>query len=93
MTGEKVQIEDPDTMEIKEIWQGGVDALQYLTIASMCMAIYRSKFIKEEWNIITQEELEQATANNRSPIACSGHLRDGQFKVCINDEWIPIDQE
>ena len=37
------------------IYNGGVDAFSCVTLASMCIEIFRSKFLHEEWGPITEE--------------------------------------
>ena len=47
ITGESVEETDLETLEVKRTIQNGVDPLAYLTIASVCMNVFRSQFLKE----------------------------------------------
>ena len=57
--------------------QCGVDPFTYLTIASVCMAIYRAKFICEEYEVTVYD-------GSTYP----GVMKDGQLAVMKDGQWI-----
>lgn len=58
----------------------GVDPFQYLTIVSVCMAVYRQKFLWETWQVTLQDQTEP----------CLAMLKDGQLTVLVDNHWIPV---
>ena len=46
-TGEKTQVEDLENMMTMTIRKNAVDCFSFLTIASVCMGIFRAKFLTE----------------------------------------------
>ena len=65
ITGERIEYPDPETQEIKHNIENGIDPLAFLTIASVCMNVFRSKFLTENHSAITVEEKEKAERENR----------------------------
>ena len=55
ITGESVEEMHPEILEVKRTIQNGVDPLAYLTIASVCMNVFRSQFLKEMHLARTEE--------------------------------------
>ena len=51
VTGMAKEKTNPRTGKIERIQQQGVDALNYVTIASLTMGIFKSKFLREEFDI------------------------------------------
>ena len=46
---------DSNTLDMKEIWDGCVDPFNYTTIASVCLGIFRSKFLPEEYSVLFEK--------------------------------------
>ena len=67
LTGESNEFLDPETLEVKKSIEGGIDPLTYLTIASVCMNIFRSKFLTETHSAVTEEEANKAESEKRKP--------------------------
>ena len=40
---------------LKTIYEKAVEPLSFLTIASVCMGIFRSKFLTESWKVLIDE--------------------------------------
>ena len=56
ITGEKTLELNEEEMIFEEVLHNSVDPLSFLTIASVCLGIFRSKFLPEKWKILTLEE-------------------------------------
>ena len=65
----------------------GIDPLQYLTIASVCMAIFRSKFMVEEYEVLTAEEKDNSEREDRTPVLLPGRTKNDEFEVLVGDTW------
>ena len=59
----------------------GVDPLCHVTIASACMRIYRTLFMEEEWELLYEDEVQQARTEGRLPEKVTGMLKGGQMSV------------
>ena len=57
-TGTEARVEDPDNLTFKTVLQNAVDPFSYLTIASVCMGIFRSKFLEETWSVLIEENVQ-----------------------------------
>ena len=55
-TDEKINIEDVHNLIFKTIYQNAVDPFAFLTIASVCLGVFRSKFLEETWLVLTKED-------------------------------------
>ena len=56
ITGEKTLKLNEEEMIFEEVLHNSVDPLSFLTIASVYLGIFRSKFLPETWKILTLEE-------------------------------------
>ena len=56
LTGEKTQVEDLENMMTLTIMKNAVDCFSFLTIASVCMGIFRTKFLKETWSVLIKDK-------------------------------------
>ena len=56
VTGTKQSYEDVHNMIFKTVYEHAVDAFSFLTIASVCLGIFRAKFLPECWSVLTEEE-------------------------------------
>ena len=56
ITGEKTLELNEEEMIFEEVLHYSVDPLSFLTIASVCLGTFRSKFLPEKWKILTLEE-------------------------------------
>ena len=57
-TGEKTTIQNPHDLLLETVLQNAVDPFSFLTIASVCMGIFRSKFLKENWSVLTDKSAQ-----------------------------------
>ena len=55
-TGKKKEIQDIENMISKTISEHAIDCFSFLTIASVCMGIFRGKFLKETWSVLIKED-------------------------------------
>lgn len=75
-TGEQVEVIDAKG-KAEMTWVGAVDPFNYVTIASVCINVYRTKFL-EEWRIKLCTEVNWTPAK----------LTDGNVYVQRNSHWI-----
>ena len=75
-TGVKKQIQDLNNLMTMTMYQNCVDSFSYLTIASVCMGIFRAKFLPETWTVLLQEN-------------CQGDCTHDFDCIC---EWTPARQ-
>ena len=80
-TGEEVDVEEDG--EVVTRWMGGVDPFNCITIASVCMAVYKSKFLEGTYRVTLHNELDGSTIP-----WCLGKLRGGKWEVNIRGEWL-----
>ena len=57
-TGEKTTIQNPHDLLLETVLQNAVDPFSFLTIASVCMGIFRSKFLKKNWSVLTDKNAQ-----------------------------------
>ena len=55
-TGQKIQLEDLENMMTMTIRKHAVDSFSFLTIASICMGIFRAKFLTETWSVLIKDK-------------------------------------
>ena len=55
-TGEESIELNPDEMVFERVLRDSVDPFSFLAIASVCMGIFRSKFLPERWKILPMSE-------------------------------------
>ena len=76
-TGEQKEIvNDKDKKEMKWFW--AVDPFDSVTIASVCMNVFRTKFIEEEWRVKLEGRHSWIPAK----------LTDQKFYILWENEWI-----
>ena len=91
-TGEEVACMDNHDMLLKTVLQNAVDPFSYLIIASVCMGVFRSKFLKENWKVLTEENAQKDCKNETN---CTCEWLEGRrlnasspLEVLVEDEWI-----
>ena len=57
---------DPQSQEVESAIQNEVDPVAYLMIASICMNVFRRKFLMEKHEIATPEAKGEAIRHGRS---------------------------
>ena len=63
--------------EVERADQNGVDPLAYITIASVCMNVFRSNFLTEKHEIATQEAKDEAIRHRR-PVEKAEVIKKGK---------------
>ena len=58
-----------------------IDPFNSVTIASACMTIYRSLYLKKTWSILYESEKDLAKRELREPVWSSGELINGTMYV------------
>ena len=66
----------------KPQWTGAVDPFDSVTIPSLCMNVYRTKFLKEEWRVKLAKDMNWLKAK----------YKDGRIKVLHGDRWVSEDE-
>ena len=66
----------------KPHWTGTVDPFDSVTIALVCMNVYRTKFLEEEWRVKLARESGWVPAK----------YMDGRMKVLRGDRWVMEDE-
>ena len=52
-TGEESSVMDPEDLTISIVLENDVDPFSFLTIALVCLGIFRAKFLPEYWAVLT----------------------------------------
>ena len=79
-TGEEREVINDKGKKEKK-WFGAVDPFDSVTIASVCMNIFRTKFLEETWKVQLDDRDEWIPAK----------LREGVLYVCVQNEWVCAD--
>ena len=93
-TGEEQIIEDINTLSPEIVFPDSVDPFSYLTIASVCMGVFRSKFLTETYAILLEEGV---VGNCSHKDDCKCQWLEGRrinatspMQVLYNGEWIDL---
>ena len=96
ITGETQTILN-ENMLTEEIVVNGVDPFQFITLASLCMGVFRSKFLAEEWKVL---EKKNAQANCKHEMNCMCTWTrarkltgDSEIEVLNNSDYISFDEQ
>ena len=57
-TGEESSVMDPEDLTIRTVLENDVDPFSFLTIASVCLGIFRAKFLPEYWAVLTLDKAD-----------------------------------
>lgn len=92
-TGKEQCILTDEGEEKREWIDGAVDPFSCMTIASVCMKIFRSKFVPETWEVVLSSAAHKDCTHNRlckcpRNLARRNHF-EGPLDVLINDRWVP----
>jgi hypothetical protein len=63
---------------------GGLDAFSYISIASLTSALFKHKYLQEQYLVLTKQDIQSAAGGEISPAYNPGVLQWGQMKV-----WSP----
>ena len=93
-TGTKRSYEDVHNMVFHTVYEYAVDPFSFLTIASVCMGIFRTKFLPECWSILSEEEAQKhPNCSHEWDCSCiwlEGRKLNGfqEIEVLLNGEWV-----
>ena len=74
---------NPDEILLRAIMSNSIDPFSFLTIASVCLGIFRAKFLKETWAVLTREKhLYIHSVNMNGTVSVNG-LRLGKKQVMM----------
>jgi hypothetical protein len=76
-TGERIEVVNEKGKKEKT-WIGAVDPFDSVTIASVCMNVFRTKFLEEEWKVKLEGNDDWIPSK----------LIDGKLYVLRGNEWI-----
>ena len=92
-TGQVVHELDVEDFIVKKFFKKAVDPFSYLTIASVCLGVFRSKFLKETWSILLAEN---AVASCKHSYSCKCTWIEGrkmnaysELEIFHENEWKP----
>ena len=72
ITGEEILELNEEDMIFEKVIHNSVDPFSFLTIASVCMGIFRAKYLPEKWKVLTlQEHLKNAHCHHEWNCRCS----------------------
>jgi G:T-mismatch repair DNA endonuclease (very short patch repair protein) len=96
ITGKKEKVvSEVDLAETFE-WMGAVDPLGFVTIASVCSGIFRSKFLPETWKVLLKENALPECTHEEAECQCQWtEARKLTTQLQIkrdSDTWIPEDK-
>ncbi|XP_062597068.1 uncharacterized protein LOC134258520 [Saccostrea cucullata] len=66
---------------LERVVRGGVDPFNHITIASVCMQVFRSKFLKESWKV-------KLRSNGNLTEWLPALRMDGEFSISLDGRWI-----
>ena len=81
LTKQSEYVIDQTSMRVLEQIKA-VDPFNYITIASVCMGIYRWKFLEEEWRV----DLRDKAGNDFTDV--KARMWNGKMEFWLADEWV-----
>ena len=92
-TGEKTQVEDLENIMTMTIRKHAVDCFSFLTIASVCMGIFRAKFLTETWSVLIKDKCIDNCKHDKSCICewIEGRRLDASspLEILWEGKWEP----
>ena len=92
-TGVEEEVTDLENLMKVSLLKNAVDPFSFITIASVCMGIFRSKFLLENWSILTADKAQENCAHDNE-CKCEwlkGRKLDhsSQVEVLCQGKWVP----
>ena len=94
-TGVMEEVEDLHDLLMKTMMANSVDPFSFLTIASVCLGIFRAKFLREEWSVLIKEKAS-LHPNCKHEWNCQCEWLEGRKKtgddeieVFYEGKWVP----
>ena len=92
-TGTKTQVQDLQNLMIMTIYENAIDSFSFLTIASVCMGIFRGKFLSETWSVLISENCVENCKHERDCVCewIEGRLVNAStpLEILWNGKWEP----
>ena len=92
-TGQECQIEDLENMLTKTIRKNAVDSFSFLTIASVCMGIFRAKFLTETWSVLIKDKCKEKCKHEKDCVCewIEGRKLDASspLEILWEGKWEP----
>lgn len=92
-TGNEVVVYDEENLTMETVLKDAVDPFSFLTIASVCLGIFRSKFLEEEWKVLLEENEKLGCKHERNCLCqwLKARKKDSssELKVLYKNEWVP----
>ena len=93
VTGTKTEIEDLENLMTTTMYEHAVDSFSFLTIASVCMGIFRGKFLTETWSVLTKENCVENCKHDKDCVCewLEGRVINSStpLEVLWNGQWEP----
>ncbi|MCG8622527.1 MAG: DNA polymerase [Proteobacteria bacterium] len=93
-TGVEKEVEDLENLMTKSVLSNAVDPFSYITIASVCMGIFRSKFLSEKWSVLTEDKAQENCSHDSE---CKCEWREARrmnysspCEIFSEGKWKPI---
>ena len=94
-TGDREFVQDPEDLTLSEVFQNAVDPFCFLTIASVCMGIFKAKFLEETWTVLSEQEAK-AHPNCKHDSKCECHWLKARkvnasapLEIFYRGKWLP----
>ena len=92
-TGKKTEILDLENLMTNTMYENAIDCFAFLTIASVCMGIFRAKFLSETWSVLIKENCVEKCTHGTDCVCewIEGRLGNSssQLEVLWNGKWEP----
>ena len=92
-TGKKTQIQDLENLMTMSIYENAIDSFSFLTIASVCMGIFKGKFLTETWSVLIKENGVEDCKHEKDCVCTwiEGRIVDSSspLEVWWNGKWEP----
>ena len=92
-TGKKAEILDLENLMTTIMYENAVDCFAFLTIASVCMGIFRAKFLSETWSVLIKENCREKCTHGTDCVCewIEGRLvnSSSQLEILWNGKWEP----
>ena len=94
-TGEMKQVYTEDCI-LKTIMVNSVDPFSFLTIASVCLGVFRSKFLPEQWLVLRKDNAEDLCTHDHK-CECEWTLGrqvtgDSSIEIFQEGKWVTINK-
>ena len=92
-TGKKAEILDLENLMTTTMYENAVDCFAFLTIASVCMGIFRAKFLSETWSVLIKENCREKCTHGTDCVCewIEGRLVNSSspLEILWNGKWEP----